>query len=471
MRSPLLVGGILIVVMAWQMSALSVAFVFGVGHAQRPIPLFLLWYGLGCAATWWAFWAVRRRAPHASGQGTRVAWIIAVSLVARLFLWGSQPMQETDPYRYLWDGHAVLRGINPYLSPPAEVASAEVSLHTDAAREVHRRINHPDIRTVYPPAAQGLFAVAQWLTPWSLGGWRGLMLLADLANLALLLALLAGAGLPLEWTLLYGWSPLILKEFGNSLHVDVFVVLGLLLMMTALQRGRVGWALVALALAGLVKLAPLILLLPLVGWVWRRSPRDAACGMGLVLLTLIVGYLPFLSAGRRLFDGLGQFVGRWRINDSLFSLFAAVASDGAARVTAGVLLAAAAGMTTLWVMRGAAGDRRESLRGDRRESLRDDLRRLWAGMLGLLAASFLLLPTGNPWYFSWTMPFLTVMPVRTLIWLSGALGLYYLDFWCAYHGVPQAFRWVRVVEYGSTALIGGWEWWRWRQRFPSSSRS
>ncbi|MBI4227859.1 MAG: hypothetical protein HY600_06290 [Candidatus Omnitrophica bacterium] len=448
MRSPLLVGGILVVVMAWQMRALSAAFVFGIGQVQRPIPLVLLWYGIGCAAAWWAFWAVTRRRLPATGSGAGLAWIVAVALVARFFLWGSHPIQETDPYRYLWDGHAVLQGVNPYLAPPAEVAPAQASLRTDAAREIHRQINHPGIRTVYPPAAQGLFAAAQWLTPWSLGGWRVLVLAADLANLALLLTLLAGARLPLEWALLYGWSPLILKEFGNSLHLDVFVVLGLLLMMIALQRGRVRMACVALALAGLVKLAPLILLPPVVGWAWRRAPRQAVVGMGLALATLIVGYLPFLSAGWRLFDGLGHFASRWRVNDSLFSLLAAVVSDGTARVAVGALLTAGAGMTVLWVMRGVPGDPR----------------RLWAGLLGLLTAAFLLLPTGNPWYFSWVLPFLTVVPVRTLVWLSGALGLYYLDFWYAYHGAPQAFRWVRVVEYGSTAMVGGWEWWRWRQR-------
>jgi len=89
----------------------------------------------------------------------------------------------------------------------------------------------------------------------------------------------------------------------------------------------------------------------------------------------------------------------------------------------------------------------------------------------LLAGSFLLLPTGNPWYFTWIFPFMVLVPVRTLRWLSGALGLYYLDFYFMYRGMPRATDWVRLVEYGSTAMVAGWELWQWRRSrsfFPSS---
>lgn len=84
------------------------------------------------------------------------------------------------------------------------------SIRSEEAQRVFERISYPEVRTAYPPLAQGLFALAQGLTPWSLLGWRLLVLLADLASLALIVGILSKARLPVEWALLYGWSPLIL---------------------------------------------------------------------------------------------------------------------------------------------------------------------------------------------------------------------------------------------------------------------
>ena len=452
---PLVIGGALILNTAAGMSFLSHSFVFGVGHTERPILLLLVLYGLGCVATWWAFLSIRPEKPELV-LSKRMMWILGVSLLARLFLFSSTLVQETDPYRYLWDGNAVLHGVNPYRYAPSQIDSVvpstpreeawQASTRTEEGYQVFSRINHPGVRTVYPPLAQGLFALAQWLTPWSLLGWRFLVLAADLINMGLILSILARARLPMEWSLLYGWSPLILKEFGNSLHLDVFVVLALLLMIHALQRDRIHLAFVTLALGGLVKLAPLALLVPLAGWVWRRSARYALEGMTLSALILLAGYLPVASAGWQVFAGLRRFLGTWRVNEGVYGLLVAIVPEPAGRwivwLTVGLLSIGG----TWWLMHGPM-----------------DLRRVWVAMLGVLTGLFLLMPTGNPWYFTWTFPFLTLVPVRTLLWLSGALGLYYLDFYFLYRGVPHLFQWVRIVEYGSMAVVGAWEFLRWRR--------
>lgn len=462
------VCGLLVLGSALGIGFLSHAFVFGLGHAERPIPLFLLLYGIGSLATWAAFWQVVKGRPQGNSRG-RVGWIIGVALLARLFLFSSNLIQETDPYRYLWDGNAVLHSVNPYRYAPSQIDSVvpstpreqawQASTRTEGGREVFRRINHPGVRTVYPPLAQGLFALAQWLTPWSLLGWRFLVLAADLINVGLILSILGRARLPMEWSLLYGWSPLILKEFGNSLHLDVFIVLALLLMIHAVQRDRTRLAFVALALGGLVKLAPLVLLVPLAGWVWRRSPRYALGGTALSVLILLAGYLPVASAGWQVFAGLGRFLGAWRVNEGLYGLLIAVIPEPAGRWIAWLLVGLLSTGVAGWLMRGPS-----------------DLRRVWVAMLGIMTGFFLLLPTGNPWYFTWAFPFLTLVPVRTLLWLSGALGLYYLDFYFAYRGIPQLFQWVRIVEYGSVAVVGAWEFLQWRRsrsffRFSTSATS
>lgn len=470
-------GGLLVGIVILGLGFLSQAFAFGVGHAERPIPQVVALLGLGWLGMWLGLRAVRSTTASVP-SAWRLGWVLAISLLARLILLATPPIQETDPYRYLWDGNAVLHGVNPYLYPPSEAYAApptapaierwRTSINTGAAHEVHRRINHPGIPTVYPPAAQGLFALAQGLTPWSLGGWRFLVLFADLANLVLILGILSRARLPLEWVLLYGWSPLVLKEFGNSLHVDVFVVLGLLLMILALQFGRIRLSFLALALAGLVKLAPLLLMVPLAGWAFKRSRKQTVQGLAIAGLAMTVAYLPFLSAGPAVWNGLGHFVGRWRVNEGLYAGLAGAISrlgfetawmEGLARGMAGVLLLLATFGIARWVRQGSA-----------------DLHRLLSGMLALLSGLFLLLPMANPWYFTWVFPFLILIPVRTLIWLSGALGLYYLDFYFMYRGMPNAYDWVRLAEYGSVAMVAAWEVWRWRRsrsffRFSTSATS
>jgi hypothetical protein len=51
-------------------------------------------------------------------------------------------------------------------------------------------------------------------------------------------------GVHSAWSIAYGWSPLVIKEFANSGHVDsiaVFLVVASILCITLARSGRVGW--------------------------------------------------------------------------------------------------------------------------------------------------------------------------------------------------------------------------------------
>ena len=50
-----------------------------------------------------------------------------------------------------------------------------------------------------------------------------------------------------------------------------------------------------------------------------------------------------------------------------------------------------------------------------------------------IAWFWLLLPTGNPWYWTWAMPLLPFARSRAWLALSGLVMLYYLRFWLVYH--------------------------------------
>ncbi len=270
-------------------SYLSQFFVYGVGHAQRPILLFLLLEMISFAAYFVAVEAVRR------SEGN-LWWIFFIALACRAVLLPSQLIQESDPYRYVWDGQMVLAGENPYCLSPSQIGDAGTT--NPLARDSHaavifERINHPNVRTIYPPFAQGLFALAQGLTPWGFGGWKAMIFIAEIVNILLLLAILRHFGMRKEWLLLYAWCPLILKEFSNSLHVDVFAVLFLFGMIYFLAIRWSAAAYGSLACAVLVKWFPILLFPLLFAWTYRESKKKAVMGASLFLGLLALFYMPF----------------------------------------------------------------------------------------------------------------------------------------------------------------------------------
>jgi len=358
------------------------------------------------AAYFFATECVRKSPPNPKSRRRTLLWIILVALAARLVLFPSELIQEVDPFRYVWDGQAVLSGSNPYALAPVEsfnnLSEAPEGV-TPAAEHVFQRINYPEIRTIYPPMAQILFAAGQALSPWKLWGWRVIILMAECLTLVLLCLILKGVKIREEWVVLYAWSPLVIKEFSNSLHVDSFAVLFLCAMMWCLLKRKMNMAFIVLALAILIKWFALVLVPLLVAWSWRANKREALFGLGWVGVTIFCFYIPFLSAGVHLFEGLGRFAVEWRINDGLFGLIYSVAlvfvKDPA---WAGVLSRAfslfcvvglIAGLTN-WVRR-----RRDPV------SL---LRACGVALCGL----FFFSPAANPWYFTWVIPFLVFFSIE-----------------------------------------------------------
>ena len=163
-------------------------------------------------------------------QNGLLVWIVAIGLVMRITMLFSTPMLEDDYFRYLWDGAVTARGINPYTYAPQSVIDNDPNI-PDAMKElvaesgdVVRRINHPQIRTIYPPVTQAFFATAHLLSPWNVLGWRFVLLLVDIVNLILLLSILRFFGLSSFWIAVYWWNPLLVKEIFNSGHMDILII-------------------------------------------------------------------------------------------------------------------------------------------------------------------------------------------------------------------------------------------------------
>ena len=127
------------------------------------------------------------------------------------------PILEDDFYRYLWDGWLTFTQGTPYNQAPAAFFSVDLE---DKWSDVLDGINYPQLATVYGPTAQGVFALGYLVAP---GEVWPLQLLAAVADIGVVCLLKRMA--PLRWVLLYAWSPLLIKEFAFTAHIDVVGVL------------------------------------------------------------------------------------------------------------------------------------------------------------------------------------------------------------------------------------------------------
>ncbi len=442
-------------VIAW----LSRAFIYGAGHRERPILEFLLLYA---AVFLLYFWGIRALTRISESRSQLLLACLFAVLFRGIFFF-SNPIQESDFYRYLWDGYVVAHGMNPYGVAPAAIFNREAGTEAYVRlleanphfTTILARVNHPTVPTIYPPVAQGVFALASLLAPGSLFGLRLLFFACDLGVGAVLLGLLRHFGLNAAWIVVYAWSPLVVKEIINSAHYDVVPTLCSLLAMTLMLRGH--WLLGqgSLALAILGKLYPVVLVPFFVWRTWTRHGwASALCGLSVMLLVLGAGYWPFLGAGSGLWRGTATFAEEWQTNSFLFPLLQLFAPNRwAANVSVVVFLC---GLLLVLMRRHDLHD------------FTDDRSFLWSNF-AMLGAVLLLSPVADPWYFIWLAPLLCFFPRRAWLLLSGLLSLYYLSFYFMYRRETQVFHWVLWVEYLPFYGVLVYDWWKARSTHASAS--
>jgi len=345
------------------------------------------------------------------------------------------PGPDDDIHRYVWDGRVQRLGYNPYLLVPGDPALA--SLHTSETRT----LNHPDLPSPYPPAAQ-LFFRAVTAVHESVFAFKVAFLICNLAIVLVLFYVLRKSGQAAHWVLAFAWNPLLATEVAGSGHIDIFGSLLLLLSFAALWRRWRAVAAVAFGLAISVKFLPIVLA-PLY---WRRIRiRDA------LLAVLVFGllYLPFLQRGRIPIGSLSAYVQSFRFNNPLFATLERVLSPQLA-----VALALLVGFAVaIWFRRRSAILSADAF--------------AWP-----MAATLLCAPVVYPWYLLWLLPFLrSVSTLPILIWTVSIIPTYYVWHLRAL-GRPWILPgWIVTVEYGAIAVAGAMILLHaWRRRSVSSAQ-
>jgi len=501
----LFLGGLLLLACT---GLLCLSFWFEYGAEDRPIVAFVGILGSATLVYFAALALVLQRKP-AGHERRCLAVILGVAVASRLILLTSQPILEVDFYRYLWDGRVLANGFNPYRYSPAQikyeegpaelVALQEVSQQSPAVRTILERVHYESVPTVYPPAAQAVFAMAAIVTPPSASlsvhvlVLKAVLLVFDLGTVAVVIAMLQYLQLPTTWCLAYAWCPLVLKEFANSGHLDAIAVFFTTLALYLLARGSTVAGMTGLGLGVLAKTYPLVLL-PVVGA--YLLVRRKVWAVAAFVVVVCAGYLPF-AGGRaegpvdplhprphHAGSGLTTFLTQWQTNDFLFMLvYDNVRAPGAEPAAGWVIVPDGWRDRLDTEVLGPIGQETgllkpafvltQALMGTILAGL--CLRWAWRvyrvptpeellrGTFLTLAWGWLLSSAQNPWYLLWSLPFMVFAGRRSWFLLPGLVLVYYVRFWLdgrSWQERPLSEAELMWVEYPPFFLALALESWR-----------
>jgi hypothetical protein len=276
------------------------------------------WRFIFLIGVWVPFWLLGAWAVRRMPVRTALILVVVVGALLRLAAAsGTTPSISSDVFRYAWDAHVQLAGVDPYRYPPKapELRSLRDGFWPDPAECHHIRertgctlLNRPQDRTIYPAVAEGWFVVVHLFNPGDTGSrpWQLAGGLVDDGVVVALAVALRDRGRDPRAVAWYALSPLPVIELAGNGHVDglaLLLLVGLAIMVklypglalaAGWRRGR--WRFLAAAVAVCVATeAPHVLV------------------VGARVLGYIPGYLKeekYTSGGRFLLLGVLHLPGR-----------------------------------------------------------------------------------------------------------------------------------------------------------------
>ncbi len=339
---------------------------------------------------------------------------------------------DSDVWRYLWDGHVLDEGINPYVYAPNHPdLDSLTELETDVHYQwddIRENVNYPHVPTIYPPLSEWFFWLSYQIAPGSVVIIKLLLILFECVGIFFLILTLRKLRLPPYLILLYAWNPLIIKTISGSAHMDALLVCFFGILSYGVVSKKKWIIITSWAAAILIKLVP-ILLLPFL------FKRVKWYGVALAIAIVIAGYLPFADAGMKLFTGLSTFSEEWQFNagpfqlvDYLIALFLQTDTFAVTSIITKLLTMAVIGILFF----------------------KDDASPTYFFKAATLTFGLFLVlsPTVMPWYISWILPFAVIS--RQNYWF-----IFSFLMLSAFHIMifQKEFNWVLAIEFGIFILV------------------
>jgi hypothetical protein len=354
-------------------------------------------------------------------------WVVlAISVALRAVVLPVPPFLSSDMFRYVWDGKVQNAGISPYRfipNDPALTALRDGTIYPHIGRVEYAR-------TIYPPMAQLLFRAEASISPTVLG-MKTMMVAFELLGIVCTMGVLAISGLPLNRILIYAWNPLALWVFAGNGHVDAIAIglIGAALLAWILGRDVVVGVLLGAAIA--VKFLPLVVTPAF----WRRWDWRMPTAAFITLLALyswysnsgwqVLGFVPGYLAE----EGISRGSGIW--------LLAGLGRLASITVF-GYLACAAAGLLALAAYL--------ALRPRLSAGPANDIARVSRDAAILGATTVIALSPHYAWYYPWLALLCCIYPLRSVIYLSVAGLLLYVN------PLNEHFLWPCLVYIPAIAL-------------------
>ena len=300
---------------AWKFGQISIVFatIFYVQGALFPRAesswLLGLWSGM------FLLWGWSNTAFERWDNGKLM--ILGLSLLSGLaFL----PNLSDDYFRFLWDGHLLNTGENPFVQLPCFYEVNEI-WPGGLTPEIYEKLNSPRYYTVYPPLNQLIFSLATLIFPGSIWGAVGIMkailLLSFLGTVWISDRLLRDLGLPNKRIYLLAFMPLLWIEWIGNLHFEGLMVFFLLMAIWMLHKHHHYCSAFFFGLAVSVKLIPLIFLpflLKRIGW--KKTIVYGGIVLGVLIFPFLLFYHQHLWANYS--DSLNLYFRNFEFNASIY---------------------------------------------------------------------------------------------------------------------------------------------------------
>jgi len=389
-----------------------------------------------------------------------ICLVFVFAFADRAVLVAQRPYLSSDVYRYVWDGIVQSAGINPYRYVPE---ANELSGLRDQA--IYKNINSEDKHwtSPYPPGAQMVFLAIAKVGSNSVTVFKSAMSFFDLLTILLLMLVLARNGINPARAIFFAWNPLVIIEGAHSGHIESIYVTFLALALFSWSNRKHTLTGVSLALATLVKFYPVLLLPAFLIAKPKNSDElndsgDKGVGSGIrrlmnranasiliaFLVTIIVAYLPYWSAGEKLFAFVRGYVQEEGFVQTGARYFFLEAARTLVPISTIVFMTFAALCFGWLALRQAWRVKRDAID-------------VATGALCLIGTYLLLTTPRYAWYYIWILPFLCLAPRLGWLYLASASALLYL-VWYTPLVYPEIPLWLGSAIYAPTLVLLVWDY-------------
>jgi len=320
--------------------------------------------------------------------------LLLIAVIARVLLFDIQPYASNDVDRYLFDGRIAVEGIDPYR------VSHDAPQLTALREQWQPPVEHAKYVTLYPPLALGFFAIAASSgIAKALIVWKLTLLIASVMTVWITAKVLQHAN-KLEHLALVALSPLLILEAHVGLHLDALSTLAVISAIYCWQRQWIARAGLVIGLGTLIKLLPIMLILPLIFTL--KSINKIVILIMTALATIISVYLLTISLGFHPVGSISVFFEKWRFAAPLFVLFDNFLSGQQILIVMIMLstLVCSAVIYCCW---------------HNRHSLAKNNVLLFGVMQLVIALPLIVSPVTFPWYLMPLVPLMALYPNRYLI--------------------------------------------------------